>query len=672
VALPRGHRLGAGLLAVAGLCLASAALRTRLSSLAEGELVAIAVRDGTAQFDLSCSGPHEQHLILVSSLAFHGGPFSVQLRMEPVRTPLPLDVAACPRDPAWQLRVETLRRELDLGRTARTRTTRPSPDRLVQLPGAVEQASFEKLRPPIVSRAAPEPGGRTPALEAQQPSGVTTTSADRSEPAGPRTFWIFVGSDVANPASDYRAVRADRVALGAHCVVYSDSSDPAPDPALVRELIETFDTQVYATAREQLTTHCDVDGDGRFTMLLTGWLGRLCGDTVSVGGFVRGADFVTQIRPPYGNSCDMMYLNAGLRPGPHLRTLLAHEYTHAITFSERLHGRYVAGRPASEEESWLDEAIAHLAENAHGFSWSNLDYRVAGFLNDPARYRLVVDDYYAAGLWRGHGNRGSTYLFLRWCVDQHGPDLLRRLIQTNLCGMENLEVSTGRPFADLYRAWSAALVLSDLGLARDPEHRMRFLRLHGPLQDRLLAGPRTEALPLAEGSIEFPLMGTSTQYLRVHSPGAPATRVRIEADPNAQLQVSVVRLPDSLARLTARAEYRPSGSPQTGAGDNSRTVHLAVTLENDTPVTLKYLAWERRQPGTNREANRGACGEIWDSERIAQAFGTCRVPRRGEPLAAELQLDAAAWAEHELVFKLVGIDGNGYAVSAWAILGLAR
>ena len=53
----------------------------------------------------------------------------------------------------------------------------------------------------------------------------------------------------------------------------------------------------------------------------------------------------------------------------------------------------IAPREAAkrDEESWLNEALAHLAEEMHGHGWSNLDYRVSAFLNDPGRYALVGD-----------------------------------------------------------------------------------------------------------------------------------------------------------------------------------------------------------------------------------------------------------------------------------------
>src|SRR5260370_16587154 len=159
----------------------------------------------------------------------------------------------------------------------------------------------------------------------------------------------------------------------------------------------------------------------------------------------------------------MMYLSTALETGPHLRTVLAHEYTHAVTLSVKAFSGGaggVAGRPHLEEEGWLDEALAHLVEDLHGFSRSNLDYRVSAFLSQPARYQLVVEDYYAADLFRSHGNRGGTYLFLRWCVDRFGPALLPTLIRSEKRGTANLEAASGVPCAQLHRHCSLPLSLT--------------------------------------------------------------------------------------------------------------------------------------------------------------------------------------------------------------------
>ena len=260
----------------------------------------------------------------------------------------------------------------------------------------------------------------------------------------------------------------------------------------MKDLVATFDDRIVPVAARTVGLASDIDGDGRFTVLLSSWLNRLGNGRHAVDGFVRVTDLDPAFPPPFGNHCDMMYLSTGLRPGPHLRTVLAHEYMHAVVFSRKSRELARAGRIALEEEGWLDEALAHLAEDLHGFSRSNIDYRVSAFLSRPERYQLVVEDYYAADLFRSHGNRGSTYLFLRWCVDQYGPDLLPTLIESRLRGVANLEEATGCSFAELYRRWSVALFLSGLDPAAAEPARgaYRSVDMRAPIEDWELAGPR--------------------------------------------------------------------------------------------------------------------------------------------------------------------------------------
>jgi hypothetical protein len=364
----------------------------------------------------------------------------------------------------------------------------------------------------------------------------------------------------------------------------------------------------------------------------------------------------------------MMYLNSDLQPGPHLRTLIAHEYTHAITFSEHVFGPYSAdNQVGQEEENWLDESIAHIAENQHGFSWSNLDYRISGFLNAPERYRLVVPDYYAAELWRGHGNRGSTYLFLRWCVDQFGEEILRDLVQTNLTGIRNVETTTAVPFSELYRAWSAALFLSHTGLATRPNEELRHLALRGVVGARFLAGPRFEYLDVTGEVRQFSLAGTSTKYLVAHSTAGLGARVAVQASPDCDLQISVRRLPHQMARMTMKASRIESS--ETTPGLNQYLVELSEC--NGVPVTLEWVGWERVAPGSNKEADRSACGKAVPGAEIARLFGSTRLEAGGSLTAPDLTVNSPPWSDQKLVLKVMGRDAAGHVVSAWCDLELA-
>src|SRR5262249_26782000 len=155
-------------------------------------------------------------------------------------------------------------------------------------------------------------------------------------------------------------------------------------------------------------------------------------------------------------------------------------------------------------------------EDLHGHGWSNLDYRVSAYLSAPERYQLVVPDYYAAGLWRTPGNRGSAYLFLRWVADRQGDDVARQMVRTNLGGVANLEATTRERFGELFRQWSASLLLCGSGVAAEGFAPLQHLDLRRPLAGRLLCGPHFHELPLARGTAELRLAGTAAGYVLLH------------------------------------------------------------------------------------------------------------------------------------------------------------
>jgi hypothetical protein len=379
-----------------------------------------------------------------------------------------------------------------------------------------------------------------------------------------------------------------------------------------------------------------VDRDGRFTILFTGWLRRMQGGKVAVDGCVRGSDFHRELQAPFGNGCDMMYLSTTLQAGPHLRTLLAHEYTHAVVYSEHVFGDYLPVAARRDEESWLNEGLAHLAEELHGHGWSNLDYRVSGFLNDPGRWGLVVADYYGSGVWRDPGPRGAAYLFLRSCRG-HCAELPARLVQSNLQGVLNLEVATQRPFAELFREWA-------VGLLGAETRRV--------LGGRLLCGPHFTEVPLDRGRREATVAGTGVAYLLLRSPAARRSRVTVKADADADLQVTLVRVPRGSARLSLRCEP---------AGDSA--VQLIVTAHGGA-VRLEGAAWERLVPageGTDTSHRAGAD----PGEAVRAWFGDAQLKagesRRSEPIALP-----AASRKVPLVFRVAGTDTHESRPAAWA------
>ncbi len=569
--------------------------RVRLES---GIALPLEVRDERCTFVLATGQADADYALVVGSLARQGGPFHVRIRTEPTTGPTSLPEEAAVRDPAWANRVQEQAARLARGR---------------------------KQHPPIIAMPPPGP------------------------PPQHKIFHLLTSAGSLEDLANYTAVRADLRAVGRHCQAYLDLD--APDPTnlqpLIQDAVRTFDEEVYPQALHFIGTAHDVDRDGRFTLLFTPRLARLQNSGVPVDGFVRGSDFYRDVAAPFSNRCDMLYLCTDLRPGPRLRTILAHEYTHAVVFCQHVLTPYLPGLSARAEESWLDEGLAHLAEEVHGYSWSNLDYRISAFLSSPERYPLVIADYYASGRWRDPGTRGAAYLFLRWCRACYGYDLPARLAQSNLVGIDNLETATEERFAVLFRRWSVALLDEAFWSAPGSGQGAST-----PPFGRLLCGPHIGEMSLSGEEKEIQLAGTAVAYLRFHGPAGPRTRIAVTAEPGTQLQISLVPVPRP--RLALRVDRDADG----------KTVRLTLTAHGDA-VELVDAAWERLNP-----VGMAARDTSYRPDAVPLQTGRAWF---GSPtlLAGQTRTSSAitlAPSSGPLVWKVLGKVADGHAVAAWCLM----
>ncbi len=587
----------------------------RGQSLSPGQAIPLAVRDGHCECILPTPKPDDKFFLILGSTSLGGGPFRVAVQTEAVDVPASIPVENFPSE-------------------------------------SVGSRSTSKME---------EKASRSPP--------ITISESDYSpaqDPPRTRKFFLFIKErDFYNPES-YITVPGELQGVGRHCQVYVDRDfgERSRLQPTVDDILHTFDEEVYPRACRTLGRAIDVDRDGRFTILVTPWLGKLADGKVSLGGFVRGSDFFRDLAPPFGNRCDMMYLNADLQPGPALRTILAHEYTHAVIFSEHVFGSYQPQAPRQDEEGWLNEGLAHIVEDGYGYSWSNLDYRISAFLSEPERYELIVPDYFSAGLFRSHGHRGAAYLFLRWCCDCYGDDLLKQLVQTNLTGTSNLEAATHERFADLFRRWTIALALSGTKLAGERMEVMRRVDLHQPLGGRLLCGPCFEQMALGSSKQEINLRGTSAAFLLLHSPSKAGSRLIIDADPESHLQVTLIRLPESAGRLSLRVEGLEAGSL------GSPAIRLVLTA-HDQDLLLQHAAWERLIPTANRPEDTSyrpsESNSPGDPAMIQTWFGDPHMKAGESRISTAITVPFCNERNESWVFKISATDAAGHHLSAWAV-----
>lgn len=367
-------------------------------------------------------------------------------------------------------------------------------------------------------------------------------------------LFLHVTDGPLDDARQYARITTRDIAAGTNVRVLADRQ-LADSRALRRtaaEIVRLFQNETLPVSRAIFGRHCDANGDGRLTIVLTPWLGRLQGGRTSLSGLVRPADFRRDLAPPFGNRCDVLFLNSALRPGPNLTAVLAHEYAHVVTFSRRFHPQ-PDGTIAPDLDDWLAEGIAHVAESLQRAGWSNLDHRIAAYLRAPQSYPLVVPNYYRAGLWRNHGCRGATFLFLRWCTERYGEGLLRRLIAGRSRGLDDLQACTGCTFPELFRAWSLALA----GQALPPDAAAQCdlpgfssVRLRGTIGRESLHGPAVVEWDGSEPQ-RLHVRGTAFALVRLRSAGGASRRLRITATPGTRVQLTLLRLPPSRQPETA-------------------------------------------------------------------------------------------------------------------------
>lgn len=513
--------------------------------LVPGQLYQVAVRSTEATFDLPFVSADEQYLLVVANVAADVTPRPVVLTSEAVAN------------------AET--------------------SHLTWLP----PLSVAELTP--ASQTSP---GETATADTR------ATDASPEAPAAPssRSFWLKVGRQDSQTPAAWRQIHTQLLAAGRQVAVYADRDDRVPDETAAA-IVGIFEHRVLPRLSPWMGKAVDIDGDGRLTIVLTSWLSRLDEGRLALDGMVATADYNPGGQPPFSNRADVLYLNADVKPGEHLATLIAHEYTHAVVCSTRRQQASLLW-PAPSEEGWLNEALAHLGENLQGPTWTNLDYRIAARLASCGEAPLALPNDA-----RHHGRcpqvRGSGYLFLRWCVSQFGPELLTRLVEGPQSGISNLEAATGQRFdrlyrqfaVDLFQGWPEASRAGEPApTANDAQSRMRrdaFIATptcYGRLGAHYLAGPQFQPIDLTDArpNEQLPtanIAGTSHVYLVLRSSQAGARRVRLELDHGGRWQVTLVRLAEDRPHLTI---HPVAGSP---------TVRITLAERSPGSVELEHIAW---------------------------------------------------------------------------------
>ena len=173
-------------------------------------------------------------------------------------------------------------------------------------------------------------------------------------------------------------------------------------------------------------------------------------------GYFRETDEYPQIQAQNSNEREMVYLDADILFGERASSLLAHEFTHLITFNQKNRLRGV------KEEVWLNELRAEYAPTFLGYDrnyqGSNLQERLKSFISSPSdslvKWQNQKQDY------------GVVNLFAQYLTDHYGPDILSLSLQTNKTGLDSLNYALeqkdiAKDLSQIFSDWTIAVLVNN-------------------------------------------------------------------------------------------------------------------------------------------------------------------------------------------------------------------
>ena len=290
---------------------------------------------------------------------------------------------------------------------------------------------------------------------------------------------------------NFTTVVADLKYTGEHTLLYVDVETPdfCLSDAEAQNLGQIYDESIYATDRSYFGNESDINHDGKVAILMSPTVNRMtAAGTADSEGFIAGYFLLNDLLPGLldhrlTNGMEIFYTmvpDPTVPPQfgnyfpkdktlPVIEGVLAHEFLHMILFNYRVliygHG-YLADYM---EKIWLDEGLAHIAEDLNGYTSSNVA-RANLYLADPGDVTLIY----------GGDNleeRGASFLFLRLLGDRFGDGIYKRLVQSRRAGPANVDAASGALFNELFADWISACYLSGREITGDARFNYSSLDL---------------------------------------------------------------------------------------------------------------------------------------------------------------------------------------------------
>ncbi len=385
------------------------------------------------------------------------------------------------------------------------------------------------------------------------------------------------------------------VAVSQRAVIVADTANPIGGytDSEYESIAATFDTLTYPLDVEYFGEPTNVSGFNRIILFYTRAVNQLTPPNAPfvVGGFFFARDLYpkrTRDGVPgcsNSNEREMMYLlvadptgqvNGNTRSKNDVtrlnRTTLAHELEHLINAGQRL---YITPNATTNEEVWLDEGLAHTAEEL-------LYLRIAGFgsrenldladIAPNAATAQIFTNYAAQNFarWVGYlrapesqspyapndslSTRGAAWHFLRYAAGrqpQNEAAFYRKLVGGPGIGIANLTAAIpGGALQTWLRDWAVANFADDLADNLDPRYTVPAWNFRSILPSLSIGGQTLGSYPLATRTLPSNLVrrvnlaGGGSGYLRFSVPAARSALISVSFNgqaPPDNVQLAIVR-----------------------------------------------------------------------------------------------------------------------------------
>jgi hypothetical protein len=409
--------------------------------------------------------------------------------------------------------------------------------------------------------------------------------------AAPQVGDIFdINVEVDDACGNIQKRGARVVAISQQAIVLADTLNPTGGFTATdyQRFATRFDTLVYPIDVNNFGTPTDIDNNGKIIVLFTRAVNELTPANSSsyVGGFFFGRDLfpTTDTQVAQGcagsNTSEMFYLLApdptGQINGNVRRTgfvdslttsVLAHEFQHLINASRRL---YVTPNVQDFEEGWLDEGLAHVAEELLFYREAKLTPRanlgvqalqasaqtVNAFNEDMSsntgRYRSYLLKPSENSPFRSDDSletRGATWSLLRYLADRKASSASasdaptwQALVSTARTGISNLSAVFGNDLPARVRDWNIAHYTDDLVAGSPVEFThpsWNFHSIYPGLKNS--SGYPLKVDPLSSSGATGTLIGGAAAYYRFSIPAGATANLTMTAPGPVSARVIRVR-----------------------------------------------------------------------------------------------------------------------------------